>query len=104
MEVKQSRFGRFLACEKYPECKGALPYFINVPCPREGCKGELRERVAKKGVYYTCSAYPECKYRSNVRPVAVICPECSSPAMIPEKDGTLKCARSDCKGIIERKQ
>ncbi len=98
--VKKSRFGRFLACEKYPECKGALPYFINVKCPREGCAGELVERTAKRGLQFTCSAYPECRFRSYDTPVAIACPSCGSPSMFRGKTG-LKCVREGCEGRIE---
>lgn len=98
--VKKSRFGRFLACERYPDCKGALPYFVNVRCPREGCDGELVERTAKRGLQYTCHNYPECRFRSYDQPVAVSCPECGSPSMFRGKNG-LKCARETCEGRIE---
>ncbi|RMH55696.1 MAG: type I DNA topoisomerase [Candidatus Hydrogenedentota bacterium] len=99
MEVKKSRFGRFLACTRYPDCKGALPYFVNVPCPAPGCSGELCERRGKSGLYYTCSQYPQCRFRSSLEPVAQTCPECSAPALF-RKDGSLVCARKDCSGVL----
>jgi DNA topoisomerase-1 len=99
--VKRSRFGRFLACERYPDCKGALPYMINVPCPREGCGGELCERSAKGKPVYTCHNYPDCKFRSYDQPFAISCPECGAPAMFKGKDGFLKCAREECAGRRE---
>lgn len=104
MEVKRSRFGRFIACEKYPECKGALPYFMNVPCVSPGCEGELVERQMKRGVAYSCNKFPDCKFRSYDFPVAVPCPVCAAPAMFRSKDGPLKCARENCTGLIEEKE
>ncbi len=63
MIIKSGRFGRFLACSKYPECKSTLPYSTGVSCPEEGCEGTLVERRTKKGrVFYGCSKYPACKH------------------------------------------
>lgn len=100
LEVKKSRFGRFLACEKYPECKGALPYFVNVPCPLPGCGGELVERQMRRGIAYACNNYKTtgCKFRSFDPPIAIACPECGAPAMFRSKDGRLKCAVPECPG------
>jgi DNA topoisomerase-1 len=63
MVVKNGRFGRFLACSKYPDCKTTRPYSTGVPCPEEGCGGMLVERRTKKGrVFFGCSNYPKCKH------------------------------------------
>jgi len=63
MVIKSGRFGRFLACSKYPECKSTLPYSTGVSCPEEGCEGTLVERRTKKGrTFYGCSKYPDCKH------------------------------------------
>jgi len=62
MVVKSGRFGRFLACSDYPECKSTMPYSTGVPCPEDD-GGMLLERRTKKGrVFYSCSKYPACKY------------------------------------------
>lgn len=62
MVVKSGRFGRFLACSDYPECKSTMPYSTGVPCPEDD-GGMLVERRTKKGrVFYSCSKYPACKY------------------------------------------
>ena len=62
MVVKSGRFGRFLACSDYPNCKSTLPYSTGVPCP-EGDGGMLVERRTKKGrVFFSCSKYPSCKF------------------------------------------
>jgi len=63
MVIKSGRFGRFLACSKYPDCKSTLPYSTGVSCPEDGCGGTLVERRTKKGrIFYGCSKYPECKH------------------------------------------
>src|SRR3990170_4881022 len=62
MVVKSGRFGRFLACSDYPNCKSTLPYSTGVPCP-ENDGGKLVERRTKKGrVFFSCSKYPSCKF------------------------------------------
>ena len=62
MVVKSGRFGRFLACSAYPDCKTTLPFTTGIPCPN-GDGGELVERRTKRGrVFYSCSNYPKCEY------------------------------------------
>ena len=65
MVYKMSRFGRFLACPNFPECRFtmALPKNIGVPCPK--CGGELLERISRKGrKFYGCEHYPDCDFVS----------------------------------------
>ncbi|GMR05114.1 MAG: type I DNA topoisomerase [Thermodesulfobacteriota bacterium] len=63
MVVKSGRFGRFLACSRYPECKTTRPFSTGVACPEEGCGGTLVERRTKKGrTFYGCSNYPRCSH------------------------------------------
>jgi DNA topoisomerase-1 len=63
MVIKSGRYGRFLACSDYPSCKTTKPLSTGVPCPSEGCDGELLERQTKRGkVFYSCSNYPKCSY------------------------------------------
>jgi DNA topoisomerase-1 len=63
MRVKTGRFGRFLACTKYPECKTTKPFSTGIPCGEDGCKGTLVERRTKRGrVFFGCSKYPKCEH------------------------------------------
>ncbi len=63
MIVKSGRFGRFLACTRYPECKTTKPMSTGVKCENEGCNGTLVERRTKRGrVFYGCSNYPKCDF------------------------------------------
>ncbi|MBI5562534.1 MAG: type I DNA topoisomerase [Deltaproteobacteria bacterium] len=62
MVIKSGRFGKFIACSKYPECKTTQPYSTGIPCPN-GDGGKLMERRTKKGrVFFSCSLYPNCDY------------------------------------------
>lgn len=80
MVVKYGRFGKFLACEKYPECTGTKPYLekIGIHCP--DCEdGEVIIRRSKKGrIFYGCSNYPKCNFVSWNRPTGKKCPLCQS--------------------------
>jgi DNA topoisomerase-1 len=77
MVLKISRYGRFLACTGYPDCKSTKPYSIGVPCPKEGCRGNVVERKTKTGrTFYGCSEYPNCDFVSWYRPLNMPCPSC----------------------------
>ena len=79
MVIKRGRYGKFLACPGYPECKNAKPIVeeIKAPCPKCGSK-VLAKRSKKGKRFYGCSAYPECDFISWNEPVEKKCPECNS--------------------------
>ncbi len=63
MVIKSGRYGRFIACSRYPDCKTTMPLSTGIACPEEGCNGMLVERRSKKGrLFYGCSNYPDCRY------------------------------------------
>jgi len=77
MVYKMGRFGKFLACPNFPECRHtlALLKYIDVACPN--CGGRLLERISRKGrKFYGCEHYPECEFVSWEQPVADKCPDC----------------------------
>jgi len=77
MVYKMGRFGRFLACPRFPECRHtqAILKAIDVPCP--DCGGKLIERVSRKGrKFFGCERYPECQFVSWDMPVSDVCPNC----------------------------
>ena len=79
MVIKTSRFGRFLSCTGFPECRGKKPLVkrSGVQCP--DCNtGELVERRGKGRTFYGCTSYPECKFTVRQRPLPEHCPECGS--------------------------
>lgn len=82
---KMGRFGKFLACSGFPECRNTKPIVkdIGVTCPN--CKqGKIIERRSKKGrIFYGCDRYPDCDFVSWDKPVQQLCPNCGS--MMVEK-------------------
>ena len=69
MVVKWGRRGKFLSCSGFPTCKFAQPFTSGVPCPLEGCSGELIRRRSKRGqTFYGCSKYPECTFTDSKLP------------------------------------
>ncbi|MBM4386901.1 MAG: type I DNA topoisomerase [Deltaproteobacteria bacterium] len=75
--LKSGRFGKFLACEKYPACRFTKPYVLDFACPAPGCSGKLTEKKTKTGkTFYSCSEYPKCRFASWNRPVKNPCPSC----------------------------
>lgn len=84
---KMGRFGKFLACSGFPECRNTKPILkeIGVECPK--CKkGSIVERKSKKKrTFYGCSEYPECDYVSWDKPIPRPCPKCQS--LMVEKQG-----------------
>ena len=100
MVVKRGRFGQFVACAKYPECKGTRPMSIGVDCP-SACGSYIAERRSKRGrVFYGCAGYPNCTFVSWDRPVTGPCPNCASAYLLRKytrKDGvTIRCPDKAC--------
>src|SRR5690554_391419 len=99
MVVKHGRFGKFLACPGYPECKNTKPIVdkIEVPCPK--CGGDVVRKRSKKGrVFYGCNNYPDCDFVSWDEPVKEKCPDCNGPMVIKRLKSrtTVKCVDSNC--------
>lgn len=81
--LKMGRFGKFVACSKYPECKFTRPIDLGISCPEEGCKGNISPRRSKRGkTFYGCSQYPNCNFISWDKPVDEACPECKHPFLV----------------------
>ncbi|MBI5070525.1 MAG: type I DNA topoisomerase [Deltaproteobacteria bacterium] len=99
MVVKRGRFGRFLACTRYPQCRTSRPLPIGVDCPL-GCGGQLTERRSQRGrSFYGCSRYPACDFVSWDRPLAEPCPRCGSAYLVERhgRDGRLvACPHKEC--------
>lgn len=98
MVIKHGRFGEFLACSGYPECKNTKPIVnkIDVKCPK--CGKDIIARKSKKGrVFYGCSGYPECNQLYWNKPVDKKCPNCSS--LLTEKKtktSSYVCSNPEC--------
>ena len=105
MVVKRGRFGQFLACSKYPDCKSTKAISMGVACP--DCGKPLSERRTKRGKpFYGCTGYPNCKFALWDKPVKdKPCPKCQAPfllAKFSKRDGQkLVCYKKEC-GYEER--
>ncbi|MDD6154731.1 MAG: type I DNA topoisomerase [Eubacteriales bacterium] len=98
MVIKTGRFGDFLACSGYPECKNTKPIVkkVGVKCPN--CGKDIVERKSKRGrIFYGCSGYPECSTVFWYRPVDKKCPKCGSLLLKHKtKDAELQCSNPEC--------
>ena len=101
MVLKRGRFGEFLACSKYPECKTTRSIGTGVPCPNND-GGELVQRRSKRGkIFYSCNQYPKCTYAIWDKPIAEKCPECGHPHLIEKyskktSSVSLACPQKEC--------
>ena len=103
MVIKTSRFGRFLACSNYPECKTTRPVPTGVKCPEDG--GDIVERATRRGkVFFSCSNYPDCTFATWYRPVPKQCPQCKREFLVEKKTRAghfLACLDREC-GYTEK--
>lgn len=104
MVIKSGRFGRFLACTGYPECKTTMPLLVKTGarCPEcgESEGGELVERISKKKRrFYGCSRYPQCTFAIRQKPVPQPCPQCGK-LLIHYRGSTIKCTACEYKGDL----
>ena len=106
MVVKYGRFGKFLACSGYPECKNTQPIVEKTggACPK--CGSDLVVRRSKRGrTFYGCRSYPECDFVTWWRPTEKNCPRCGSSMALKRKGrhDTLVCLKEGC-GVEEEAQ
>lgn len=98
MAIKHGRYGSFIACTGYPECKNTKPIVqsIDVKCPK--CGKDIVARRSKKGrLFYGCSGYPDCTQSYWNKPINKECPKCG--ALLVEKKGKdtkYACSNSEC--------
>lgn len=109
MVIKQGRYGAFLACTGYPECKNTqsinpehTSQNTGVDCPEKNCPGKLVERKSKRGkIFYGCSRYPDCTFAIWDKPVPENCPQCGASFMVEKstkKKGTFRsCLAEGCR-------
>ena len=96
MVIKTGRYGRFLACPGYPECKNAKPLILetNALCPK--CGAKVIERKTKKGyTFYGCSNWPKCDFMSWDKPTGENCPKCGK-SLFKKKGGMTVCLNEGC--------
>ena len=111
MLVRFGRFGKFLGCSGYPECKTITPLIkpakLGIACPDcggadvAGEGGEILEKRSRRGkIFYSCNRYPDCKFASWDRPIPEPCPLCQAPFVVEKttkRAGTVRrCLKEGC--------
>lgn len=102
MVVKLGRYGKFLACPGFPECRNAKPILEKVEgvnCHK--CGGEVLVKKTKKGRrYYGCENNPECDFMSWNQPTSTKCEKCG--ALMLDKGKKLMCSNDECKNVVSK--
>jgi DNA topoisomerase I len=108
MVIKTGKYGSFMACSGFPECKHTVSLAASgnenktgVSCPEADCTGEIVEKKSKRGkLFYGCNHYPDCKFAIWDKPVPTACPQCGAAFLVEKtnkKTGTvIRCLNSDC--------
>jgi len=105
MQVRFGRFGKFIGCSAYPECKTVRPIVKPVPtgvhCPDCG-EGEIMEKRSRGGrTFFSCNRFPKCRFATWEKPIPEKCPLCSAPFIVEKttkKAGTVRrCLSEGCK-------
>lgn len=102
MALKRGRYGEFLACTGFPECKTTKPAAVEMDCPEEGCSGQIVQRHSKRGrTFYGCTNYPTCTFSAWQRPVGKTCPQCQTPYLLEKRsknapNAVLQCPSKTC--------
>ena len=105
MVIKRGRYGKFLACPNYPECKNAKPIVeeLDVPCPK--CGGKIQVKRSKKGKkFFGCSNYPDCNFVSWNEPIKEKCDECGGFMVLKyskTKGSYGQCSNTECNKTIK---
>jgi DNA topoisomerase I len=99
MVIKAGRFGRFIACSAYPECKTTKAIPLGVKCPE--CGGDLAQKRTRKGrTFYSCTNYPKCNFALWDRPLNKPCPNCHAPFLIEkvskQAGRSVQCRNEEC--------
>ncbi|MFC1904186.1 type I DNA topoisomerase [Chloroflexota bacterium] len=100
MVIKVGRYGKFLACSGYPECKYTKSFQIKTGANCPECGSDLIEkRSKKKRTFYGCSNYPKCTFAINLKPLPQPCPKCGSLLTV-YKGKQAKCTKCEYKGKL----
>ncbi len=106
MVVKTGRFGKFLACPAYPECKTTKPYVVETGAQCPVCGGKVISKKSKRGyTFFGCDNWPECNFMTWDKPTGEKCPNCGK-SLFKGKGGVLSCLDEKCgyKGKAKRKK
>lgn len=96
MVVKVGRFGKFLACPGYPDCKNTKPYVEHTEGKCPVCGGEIIGKKSKKGhTFFGCSNYPDCNFMTWDAPTAEECPQCGK-TLFKGRGSVVRCLAEGC--------
>ncbi len=96
MVIKVGRFGKFLACPAYPECKTTKPYVIETDATCPVCGGKVISKKSKKGyTFFGCDKWPDCNFMTWDKPTNEKCPKCGK-SLFKAKGGMLNCLDDKC--------
>ena len=96
MIIKSGRFGKFLACPGYPECKNTKPLVVETKASCPVCGGKVVEKKSKRGfAFFGCGNYPECNFMTWDKPTDDLCPQCGK-SLFKRKGGIVACLNEGC--------
>ena len=96
MVIKTGRFGKFLACPAYPECKTTKPYVLETEATCPACGGKVISKKSKRGyTFFGCDNWPECNFMTWDKPTKEKCPNCGK-SLFKGKGGILSCLDEKC--------
>ncbi len=96
MVIKVGRFGKFLACPAYPECKTTKPYVVETDAVCPLCGGKVISKKSKRGyTFFGCDKWPECNFMTWDKPTNEKCPKCGK-SLFKAKGGMLNCLDEKC--------
>ncbi len=108
MIYKLGRYGKFLACSGFPECRNTKPIVISAGVKCLACGGEIIQRKSRGGrVFYGCSNYPQCKFVSWDKPIEEACPECGkqlAERTLHSGQTQKVCPNADCPSNANKKK
>jgi len=104
MIVKGGKFGKFLACSDYPNCKSTQAITIGIHCP-DCADGEICQKQSRyRRLFYSCNKWPKCNFAAWDKPIQMECPQCHYPVLIEKitkRQGLIrKCVKKEC-GYLE---
>ena len=106
MVIKSGRFGRFIACSGFPECRNSRPLLNKIGVVCRECGGDIvmrRSKGKKSQPFYGCSNYPRCEFFANQRPLSDPCPECAGLLLKSGRSGA-KCNSCTYEGTFADKE
>jgi DNA topoisomerase-1 len=97
MVIKTGRFGKFLACPGYPECKNTKPIVLETGGTCPACGGRVLQKKSKNGKkYFGCEFNPKCSFMTWDEPLSEPCPKCANKTLFKKRGNVVYCAKEGC--------